>query len=192
VAAKVHLWVLVTVLYLSGVQRDETLADFEVARSEWESALGGVPDDALTYLKPGDDYALGGLQVHVNWVLVHYSRVLDAIVARDFAAVPPLDSTDEVEESNTQARAGLTGAQRKEAVERMKGLHAHVSRVVGDIPESDWDRKAPVVYGAGQDPYPTSPSDVIGWLRDHYREHVQQSADLVREAGSPTQGSNIS
>jgi hypothetical protein len=169
------------VLYVSGVEREATLADFEAARIEWESALAKIPDDALTYLKPGDDYALGGLQVHVNWVLVHYSRVLDAIVGRDFAAVPPLDAPTEVEAANQQAKAGLTGAQRRDAVERMKGLHAHVSRVVGDVPASDWDRKAPVVYGEGQDPYPTSPSDVIGWLRDHYREHVQQSADLVEE-----------
>ena len=44
----------------------------------------------------------------------------------------------------------------------------------------------------GQDPYPTSPEDIIEWLRDHYREHVQQSADLVREAGSPTQESSTS
>ena len=32
----------------------------------------------------------------------------------------------------------------------------------------------------------------FGKLRDHYREHVQQSADLVREAGSPTQESSTS
>jgi len=44
------------------------------------------------------------------------------------------------------------------------------------------------VYGAGQEAFPTSPEDIIGWLRDHYREHVQQSADLVAawKAGSWT------
>jgi hypothetical protein len=36
-----------------------------------------------------------------------------------------------------------------------------------------------VIYGEGQDPYPTSAEDVLGWLRDHYREHVEQSAELV-------------
>jgi len=35
------------------------------------------------------------------------------------------------------------------------------------------------VYGAGEAPYSTSPEDVIGWLRDHYREHVQQCPELV-------------
>jgi hypothetical protein len=45
--------------------------------------------------------------------------------------------------------------------------------------EEDWARKGPVIYGEGQDPYPTSAEDILGWLRDHYREHVTQSAELV-------------
>jgi hypothetical protein len=70
----------------------------------------------------------------------------------------------------------------------MGDLHSKVIAAVGTLPAGDWDRKAPVVYGDGQDPYPTSPEDLVGWLRDHYREHVQQSADLIAEweaAGRP-------
>ena len=33
--------------------------------------------------------------------------------------------------------------------------------------------------GVGQDPYPTSPDDVLGWLREHYREHVEQCPQLI-------------
>ena len=33
----------------------------------------------------------------------------------------------------------------------------------------------------GQDPFPTSAEDVIGWLADHYREHVQQCPELVAD-----------
>ena len=58
-------------------------------------------------------------------------------------------------------------------------LHAAIVAACNKLPEADWSRKAPVVYGAGQDPYPTSPEDIVEWLRDHYREHVQQSADLI-------------
>jgi hypothetical protein len=61
----------------------------------------------------------------------------------------------------------------------MASLHMSVVRATQGMAATDWSRKAPVVYGEGQDPYPTSPEDVIGWLRDHYREHVGQSADLV-------------
>jgi hypothetical protein len=31
----------------------------------------------------------------------------------------------------------------------------------------------------GQDPYQTSPDDVLGWLREHYREHVHQCPELI-------------
>jgi len=77
------------------MDRDAALADFESARVEWEAAFAQVPDGALAYLKPGDDYALGGLQVHVNWVLTHYRRVLDGIIAGGFKQLGPQDSAGE-------------------------------------------------------------------------------------------------
>jgi hypothetical protein len=54
-----------------------------------------------------------------------------------------------------------------------------VKEAAAGLSAADWQLKTPVVYGEGQDPYPTSPDDVIGWLRDHYREHVQQCPELV-------------
>jgi len=174
------------------MQRDAALADFEAARSEWEAAFAKVPDGALAYLKSGDDYTLGGLQVHVNWVLTHYRRVMDGIIGGAFAQLAPLDAPGEAEAAGQRAEAGLDAAKREKLLDEMERLHQAIVGAVTRLPESDWSRKAPVVYGAGQDPYPTSPEDIIEWLRDHYREHVQQCADLIREAGSPTQGSNIS
>jgi hypothetical protein len=161
------------------MDRKAAIADFEAARAEWESALARVPDDALAYLKPGDDYALGGLQVHVNWVLVHYGRVLDAMIAGGFAPIGPMDPPGESVVVNQQAKTGLTAAGRRQALVEMADHHQSVVTHAQDLSGADWTRKAPVVYGEGQDPYPTSPEDVIGWLRDHYREHVGQSAELV-------------
>jgi hypothetical protein len=161
------------------VDREAALSDFDAARKEWESAFALVPDAALEYLKPGDDYALGGLQVHVNWVLVHYGRVLDGIKAKPHDELQPLDKPGESAEANARAKAGLAGAERKQALEEMSGLHRFVKETAAQLAEADWLRKTPVVYGAGQDPYPTSPDDVVGWLRDHYREHVQQCPELV-------------
>jgi DinB superfamily len=161
------------------VEREAALADFEAARAEWESALAKVPDEALSYLKPGDDYALGGLQVHVNWVLVHYGRVLDAMINGGFAPMGPMDPPGETEVVNRKAKAGLTGAGRRQALAEMDSFHQSVVRAAQGLAEADWSRKAPVVYGEGKDPYPTSPEDVVGWLREHYREHVGQSAELV-------------
>lgn len=163
------------------MQRAAALADFELARNEWESAFAQVPEGALAYLKPGDDYALGGLQVHVNWVLTHYRRVIDGVIAGGFAQLGPQDGTGEAEAAGQRAKAGLEARERAKAIEEMGRLHAAVVAAVTRLPETDWSRKAAVVYGAGQDAYPTSPEDVIEWLRDHYREHVTQSADLIRE-----------
>ena len=63
----------------------------------------------------------------------------------------------------------------------MAHLHAAVRATVRELAASSWQRKAPVVYGEGQDPISTSPEDIVDWLRDHYREHVEQSAALIAE-----------
>jgi hypothetical protein len=161
------------------MDRDSALADFDAARKEWEAAFGQVPDGALAYLKPGDDYALGGLQVHVNWVLTHYRRVLDGIVAGGFKPLGPQDSPGEGEAAAQKAKDGMVKGDRAKSISDMGRLHAAVTAAVTKTSPADWSRKADVVYGEGQDPYPTSPEDIVGWLCDHYREHVTQSADLI-------------
>ena len=168
-------------MYVSAVSKDEALADLEAARREWEAAFAEVPDEALAYLKPGDDYALGGLQVHVNWVLVHYRRVLDGLVDRGFTPLPPLDAPGENAEFNQRAKAGLDHDSRRQALADMASVHGAVVETANQVPDASWSRKTPVTYGAGQDPYPTSPEDVIGWLADHYREHVEQCPELVAD-----------
>jgi DinB superfamily len=161
------------------MEKDTALADFESARNEWESAFAQVPDGALAYLKPGDDYALGGLQVHVNWVLTHYRRVLDGIVAGGFKPLGPQDSPGEGDTASQKAKEGLPKGERAKALSDMGRLHAAVTTAATKLSAADWARKCEVVYGEGQDPYPTSAEDIVEWLCDHYREHVTQSADLI-------------
>jgi hypothetical protein len=164
------------------MERDAALADFDAARAEWDAVFARVPDGALAYLKSGDDYALGGLQVHVNWVLTHYTRILEAMVAGGFKPVGPKDSPGEGDAAGKRARAGLTARERPRALYDMERLHAAVLTTTGRLKKADdWSRKAAVVYGEGQDPYPTSPEDVVGWLTDHYREHVLQCGELAAE-----------
>lgn len=166
------------------MHRDAALADFDAARKEWEAAFAQVPDGALAYLKPGDDYALGGLQVHVNWVLLHYRRVLDGIVAGGFKPLGPQDSPGEGDAAGQKAKDGLAQGERSKSLADMGRLHAAVAAACTKVSAVDWSRKAEVVYGEGQDPYPSSPEDIVEWLRDHYREHVTQSADLIDEWSS--------
>ena len=165
------------------MEKEAAVAELDAARAEWERAFEQVPDGALGYLKPGDDYALGGLQVHVNWVLAHYRRVLDGIVRNGFTRLEPQDPAGAEQQAVAAARHGLEAGSRKPALDEMAKLHQAVRSSAERLKKGDWDRKAPVVYGAGQEPYPTSPEDILGWLTDHYREHVSQCGDLVVEWG---------
>jgi DinB family protein len=163
------------------MERDSGLVDFDRARAEWEAAFARVPDEALRFLKPGDDYSLGGLMAHVNWVLIHYGRVLDAIVAGGFASIGPQDPPGEEEAAREASRRGLETSERGQSLERMAALHAEVRMALAALAASEWDRKCPVVYAAGEEAYDTSPQDLAGWLGDHYREHVTQTAELIED-----------
>lgn len=170
------------------MERDAALADFDAAREEWEVAFGRVPDAALTYLKPGDDYSLGGLQVHVNWVLEHYHRVLMGIAQARFEKIGPQDRPGAEQKARDAARRGLTPQERRKTLEEMGRLHAAVITAARKLDRNDWSRKAPVVYGEGEDAFPTCADDIVGWLREHYREHVEQSANLIEEWQGATAG----
>src|SRR3984893_15461925 len=56
------------------------LQKFDEARHAFETVLEQAPEPALAYLKPGDDYALGGLVLHVNVVLEHYIAGLQGVM----------------------------------------------------------------------------------------------------------------
>jgi hypothetical protein len=162
------------------VDRGAALAEFDRTRAEWEEAFARVPDEALGFLKPGDDYALGGLLVHVNAVLSGYLALLRAIVAADFQELtssPPADA----EAVAHSARRGLSPTEREPALAEMRRLHVEFRDTLASLDETDWSRTCAVVYGAGQDPLPTTPADILGWVRDHYREHVPHSAELTEE-----------
>lgn len=159
--------------------RQTDLVAFANARAEFTAAIASVPDEALGYLKVGDDYALGGLVLHVNGVLEHYRGVLDAIREADFEETSVADPPGLMETANAQARDGLRPEDRSEAMDRMDRLHAAVVGSLESVGEADWHRKAPVRYEAQSDPYPTSPADVTGWLTDHYLEHVPHAQQLL-------------
>jgi DinB family protein len=163
------------------MERDEALVDFERARAEWDEAFARVPDAALGYLKPGDDYALGGLLVHVNWVLAHYARVLHGVIEAGFAEMIAKDPPGAEEQALRQAKQGLSPSERQGELQTMAELHDRFRAAIEGLPAADWSRQCRVVYGAGEEPYPTTPEDILGWLRDHYREHVAQTAELIED-----------
>ena len=158
--------------------RDAALAAFEKAHTEFAAAMEETPTAALRYRPAGEDYALGGLAVHVGQVLEKYARVLDAMRAADFGSVnePPLPPTSEVD--TALVRDGFDDHTRAAVLERVRGAHARVITALCAVPDDAFRRAAPVTYAGAGEPFATSPADVLGWVHDHYSEHIHQVIDL--------------
>jgi len=161
--------------------RDTALKEFESARAAFVDAYAGVPDEALAFLKPGEDYALGGLVTHVVAVLEHYQLVLSAILDAGFGEVRPEDPPGFWEQQGLRARAGLRPDERAAAFGELDRRHGGFVATVAALPGEDWERKAAVWFPNAAEALPTSPADIWGWLNGHYLEHVPQVADLHRE-----------
>ena len=161
--------------------RQTDLKSFEEARVAFTDAIASAPEEALGYLKPGDDYALGGLVFHVNAVLEHYCVVLGALLEAGFGAVSPADPPGLFETANARAKEGLPPEQRAGALDEVKRQHDAMASSLGAVPDADWNRKAAVRYQPGSDPFPTSPADIAGWVTDHYLEHVPHVSQLLAD-----------
>jgi hypothetical protein len=163
------------------MDREAALADFDSARDEFLAALGAAPDESLAYIRPGDIYAIGGLAVHCSWVLKHYRRVLQRLAEPDAGEFRATDPAGEHEEANRRALAGLEPDERGAEMAELASLHADVNQAAQKVAAGAWEAKTPVFYGDAADAFPTSPDDVMGWLRDHYREHVPHAGELLAE-----------
>jgi len=161
--------------------RDTALKEFEAARAAFVDAYAGVPDVALAFLKPGEDYALGGLVTHVVAVLDHYRLVLSAVLDAGFGEVRPEDPPGFWEQQGRDAHAGLQPDERTAAFGELDRQHDAFVAAVASLPPEDWARKAAVWFPGAAEALPTSPGDIWGWLNDHYLEHVPQVGDLHQE-----------
>jgi hypothetical protein len=169
----------------SSLDRDAALAAFEQNRTAFEEAVRRAPDAALRFRAPDEDYALGGLLVHVTQVLQRYTGVLDAIHAADWQTpTAPPDQTSDADAA--LIREGFGADRRAEILDRLRAAHSALVQAVLAEPADWFSRKAPVTYAGSNEPYPTSPADVVGWVRDHYAEHTKHIADLVSAWASAT------
>jgi ketosteroid isomerase-like protein len=116
--------------------------------------------------------------VHVNFVLQHYTNVLNALIGGGFAECRPEDPPGLHEQANARAKEALPARAVAVELATTEKLHGHVTGLVEGM-AADLDRKASVWYPGGSEAYPTSAADVLGWLTDHYREHVPQLEALV-------------
>ena len=163
------------------MDRETALAEFDSSRDAFVAAFREAPDESLTYLRSGDIYSIGGLAVHCNRVLKHYRRVLDGLSTSGGGEFRATDPAGENEEADRRALAGLAPAERSPELAELDSLHEAVKVAALGLPAGTWEQKTPVLYGDAADAYPTSPDDVIGWLRDHYQEHVPHAGELLAE-----------
>lgn len=159
--------------------RASALADFDDAHQAFRDVIAGAPEASLSYLKSGDDYALGGLVHHVNAVLEHYLVVLEAIIATDFMEAQPRHRPMLFQKAAAQARKGLAPGERVDALAATDRLHRAVSQRIADLEPQQFERHAPVRFEGAVDPYPTSAADILGWLTGHYQEHVPHADRLL-------------
>jgi hypothetical protein len=170
---------------------EAALGKFDQARDTFAGTMTAIPEEALTYLRPGDDYALGGLVAHANFVLQHYLITMDALINEGFGELRPQEPPELHETANRRAKAGLRPGERAVELEEMGRLHEQFSQRARRL-AANWDRKAQVYFGAAEEPYPTAPSDVLGWVIDHYHEHVPHAAELLAEWRASAQGGTAS
>ena len=158
--------------------REASLNDFDTQRVRFENAIRSAPDAALRFKPAGEDYTLGGLVVHVAQVLRKYTAVLEAMQAADWAPVDePRQAASDGEAD--LIRDGFDGSARLVMLDDMRGAHTRLVEAVRATPEARFTTPAAVTFAGSQEPYPTSPADVLGWVLDHYTEHTQQVADLL-------------
>lgn len=152
------------------IEREAALAKFDHARDDFMDSYASVPDESLGYKPEGDDYTIGYVLPHIESVIKRYDSLLSQIRETAWGDLqagaldqPPLDT--QVDRAETLA-----------AIERTHDTFAGKLR---ELSTDDFNRKSNVVYPDTTDPYPTSAADIVGWLTEHYYEHIPHVQGLV-------------
>jgi hypothetical protein len=161
------------------MSRDAALAAFDDARDRFLAVFERVPDAALGFLPAGDDYAIGGVLPHLTWSIDHYCDILDTLVTGGFAGIPDPSDPAEADRVEEEARHGLDESGRPAALAALRTAHDRLAGMVRDLPESEFERSAPVVYRGSTEPYPTSAAAICGWVTDHYEGHIPHVGQLL-------------
>jgi DinB superfamily len=162
------------------------LAAFDQARDVFLAAFAQAPDEALPYVPPGDEYALGILPVHLQDPIHDYMDLFERIVRTDFASFDMSADADAAEKAEASARHHRalaeqrpTGDDRAEMLADLARAHESVRARFAPLDDATFTRQAQVVFAGGGAPYPTSARIVVGWMTDHYDEHTQQVGELL-------------
>ncbi|MGZ3664112.1 MAG: DinB family protein [Ktedonobacterales bacterium] len=164
----------------------QALAAFDQARDVFLAAFAQAPDEALPYVPPGEEYALGILPVHLQDSIHDYMDLFARIVRTDFASFDMSADADAAEKAEASARHHRalaeqrpTGAERAGMLTDLARTHESVRARFAPLDDVTFTRQAQIVFSAGGPVYPTSARDLVGWMTDHYNEHTQQAGELL-------------
>jgi hypothetical protein len=118
----------------------------------------------------------------VTWGLTHYSSVLEAVVSGGFGEMRDRSDPADQERVAAEGRAELAPAGRGAALSSLGAAHVRLASQVRSLPDADFGRTAPVLYGEATEPYATSAATVLTWMTEHYDEHVPHVGELLAAA----------
>lgn len=156
------------------------IGEFNQAKDKFVQAFTGIPLQALTFRPMTDDYSIGGLIVHVIDVIDGYVSVLHQVL--DFNGSPVYSKKNTSESYKKSMRDGISLLEKEMFLKRLNEVHSQFCQSINKLDPSIYSKKVDVYYDKADKPYPTSPSDLLKWLKDHYLEHtVPQIEKLLRQ-----------
>jgi hypothetical protein len=164
------------------IDRESALAKFDHARDDFEAAFARVPDEALEWKPEGDDYTIGFLVPHVISSITNYSALLDRIETGGYGAqvAPGWEEDKTLTDSIAMLHAiYAAGAGRTAILDELDTAHDRLAARLRKLAYEEYSLQSPVHYGGSPDPFPTSAHDILGWLTDHYYEHVPHIEQLL-------------
>lgn len=162
--------------------KSESLARLEAAHGSIQDAFATMPDAALAWLKPGDDYAIGGIVIHLIQSLDGYIGTLEALRAAGYSDTDgPGEDEAVVDAQLVHARRGLASTERAGTFTEMKTKQARLTAIASTADEAQFGTLVGVRYPGDEAPYPTSVALVVQWMTEHYAEHVPHAQQLFAE-----------
>lgn len=157
----------------------EALAKLDAAYASIVSVFETMPDAALAWLKPGDDYAIGGILIHLIQSLDGYIATLAAIEAAGYRDTNgPGEDEKAVDAGLRHARRGLLPEERAPIFQQLREKQARLREQANRASEAQFGALVGVRYPDDEAPYPTSVALVVQWMTEHYAEHVPHAEQL--------------
>jgi len=162
--------------------KEQALADLRASREAIDATFAAMPDAALEWLKPGDDYAIGGIAIHLIQSLDGYIATLDALHRAGYRDTEgPSEDESVVDAGLARARRGVVGSERRATFAEMATKEQRLGALAARATDEEFARVVGVTYPGDDVPYPTSVALVLQWMTEHFNEHVPHVRELFAE-----------